>query len=121
MGDYRDYDKPQGDSTTQWTKRYTLRILCGLLAVGDFNGLLQQRIFRLTFGLVGTLGRQWLAVFVEFHLGLRLRHYGFRRNAHVLDGLAARRVILGYRENDGATVIHSDGLAEGGIAVSPFA
>src|SRR6185436_14970740 len=51
--------------------------------------------------------------------GLGLEHIG--GHMHVLDGLPAGRIVLGDRQNDGAAVVHSDGLADGGVSVSRFA
>src|SRR5579885_963967 len=99
----------------------TASIIYGGLLLQEFDGFLQERIF-LVFGLrlFGGL-RQRFAVFIHVHLLVGFGHQGTGGDARVLNGLAARGVVLGHREDDGAAVIHGDGAAQGRIAVGALA
>src|SRR6266481_5939451 len=76
------------------------------LLIQEFDCALQDDVFDGFMLRLVCVGMNGFAIFVGFELRLRFLHNLTRGHPRILNGLAARRVVLRHRKNDCASVIH---------------
>src|SRR6185503_13418207 len=93
----------------------------GRLVLYDRNGALELLVSLFSRGLLGF--RLGVAVFVVTLGGdfSDIGDHDVRRDGHILDGLAAGRVILGHGENDSGAIVDLNKLLDGADAKGLFA